>query len=233
MSILNRISILFRSKVLHAVDQAEDPRETLDYACERHRDLLANVRRALVEVATAKHQLAAQAQRLEQSLTTLQDQARRAVASGRDDLARQALERRQVAQHELDAVRRNLVEVTQEQDKLQQAERRFAARVDAFRQRRDLLSARYTAAQAQAEAGQALAGVSGDLADLGAAVQRAGERIERTRASAFAVDELLRSGILDDLTAPPGDRLEQELHRHQDQQEIEEQLARLKGEQPS
>ena len=142
MGILNRVSILFRAKVMGVVDRAEDPRETLAYACQRQEELLANVRRALVEVAASKHQLAAQIQRLEQRLPQLDDQAARAVAASREDLARQALERRQLADRQLADLRRQLEEVSSEEQKLRLAERRFASAVEAFRARRDLLSAR-------------------------------------------------------------------------------------------
>jgi phage shock protein A len=225
MGILNRITTMFQAKVLHVVDCAEDPRETLDYACERQQDLLSSVRRALVDVSASKHQLASQIQRLEARLPQLDDQARRAVAANRDDLARLALERRQLAGRQLEDLRRQLEEVTQEEQKLQRAERRFTASVEAFRARKDLLAARYTAAEAQYEAHRSLAGLSGELTDLGSAVHRAESKIERMQARASAIDQLLSSGALDDLSS---DRIEDELRRQTDQQEIDQQLADLK-----
>ena len=225
MGILNRVSIMFRAKVMGVVDRAEDPRETLAYACERQEELLANVRRSLVEVSASKHQLAAQIQRLEQRLPQLEHQAARAVAASREDLARQAVERRQLAERQLADLRRQIEEVTTEDQKLRQAERRFASAVEAFRVRRDLLAARYTAAEAQYEAQRSLAGLSGELTDLGEGIHRAEEKIERMQARATAIDELLSSGALESLT---GDQVEEELRRHTDQQEIAERLAELK-----
>jgi phage shock protein A len=230
MGILNRIRTMFQAKILHVVDRAEDPRETLDYAVERRQEMLADVRRALVEVSAAKHQLAAQIKRVEDRLPQCQDQAQRAVAAGRDDLARVALERRQSGARQLEDLRRQFDEVTQEQQKLQLAERRFAAAVEAFRARRDLLSARYTAAEAQYEAHRSLAGVSADLTDLSAAIHRAESKIEGMQARAAAIEQLLSSGALDDLS---GDRVEQELRGQSDQQEIEAQLKSLKEEKSS
>ena len=90
-------TVLFRAKVFGLVDGVEDPRETLAYACHRQEELLADVRRSLIEVSASKHQLAAQILRLDQRVPQLEDQARRAVAASREDLARQALERRQSA----------------------------------------------------------------------------------------------------------------------------------------
>src|SRR6516162_2981923 len=209
MSILNRVSVMFRARVMGIVDRAEDPRETLAYACQRQEELLADVRRALVAVTASKHQLAAQIQRLEQRLPQLDDQAARAVAASRDDLARQALERRQLADRQLADLRRQLEQVTAEEEKLRQSERRFAAAVEAFRTRRDLLSARYTAAEEQNEARRSLTGLSDEITGLGDSIRRAEEKIERMQGRAAALDELLSSGALENMS---GDPIEEELH---------------------
>lgn len=228
MGLLNRVSVLIQSKVMSVVDRVEDPRETLSVACQRQEDLLAGVRRSLVDVTASRHQLAAQITRLEQRLPQLDDQAERAVRAGRDDLARQALGRRKLAEHQAADLKKQLEEVRAEELKLQTAERRFAASVDGFRTKRDLLSARYTAAEAQYEAQRSLAGLSGELADPGQGVQRAEEKIERMRARAAAIDELLGSGGLDNLS---GDEVEEQLRRYDDEQEIAQRLEELKAKQ--
>src|SRR4029077_1359340 len=101
MGILNRVSVMFLAKVMGVVDRAEDPRETLSYACQRQEELLAEVRRSLVEVRASKHQLAAQIQRVGQRAARRADQPARAVAAAREDLARQALERGQLVDRQL------------------------------------------------------------------------------------------------------------------------------------
>ena len=225
MGILNRISVMFRTKVMGIVDRAEDPRETLAYACQRQEELLADVRRALVDVTASRHQLAAQIQRLEHRLPQLDDQAARAVAASRDDLARQALERHQLADRQLADLRLQLEQVSAEEQKLRQSERRFAVAVEAFRTRRDLLSARYTAAEAQHEAQRSLAGLSGEITGLGDSIRRAEEKIERMHGRAFALDELLSSGALENMSRDP---IEEELHRYEDQREVAKRLEQLK-----
>ncbi len=226
MGLFNRVSILIQSKVMGVVDRAEDPRETLSLACHRQEELLAGVRRSLVEVTASKHQLAAQIKRLEQRLPQLDDQAERAVATGRDDLARQSLGRRQMAERQAGDLKKQLEEVTAEELKLRSAEHRFASSVDGFRTKRDLLSARYTAAEAQYEAQRSLAGLSGELSDPDQGVQRAEEKIERMQARAAAIDELLASGTLEHLS---GDDVEEELRRHDDEQEIARRMDELKA----
>jgi phage shock protein A len=226
MNIVNRVSVMFRAKVLGLVDTLEDPRETLAYACHRQDELLAEVRRSLIEVTASKHQLAALIQRLEQRVPELEDQARRAVAASRDDLARQALERRQLADRQLRDLRRQLADVESEELKLRQAERRFTGAVESFRARRDLLSAPYTAAEARYEAQRSMAGLSGELNGIGDGIQRAEAKIERMLTRAVAVDELLSAGSFEGLT---GDHIEEELRRQSDRQEVEQRLAVLKA----
>ena len=53
MSLMKRISLVFRSKANKALDKAEDPRETLDYSYQRQQDLLVKVRRGVADVATS------------------------------------------------------------------------------------------------------------------------------------------------------------------------------------
>jgi len=88
-----------------------------------------------------------------------------------------------------------------------------------------LLSARYTAAEAQYEAQRSLAGLSGEITDLGDSIRRAEEKIERMQGRAVAIDELLSSGALENMN---GDQIEEELRRHADQEEVAKRLEQLK-----
>ncbi len=94
MSLSRRIALLFRAKANKALDRAEDPREVLDYSYERQLELLQQVRRGLADVTTSRRRVELQLTQLQQSAAKLQDQARQALAAGREDLAREALTRR-------------------------------------------------------------------------------------------------------------------------------------------
>src|SRR2546430_12003973 len=111
MSLWTRIRLLLNTEVSSALDKAEDPRQVLDYAYNQQQELLITLRRGLVDVATAKQQLEQQAQRLESRVPHLDDQARRAVSAGRDDLARPALERNQLALTEMAGLTNQTAEV--------------------------------------------------------------------------------------------------------------------------
>lgn len=229
MGLWSRIKLLFNANASAALDRAEDPRLMFDYAYVQQQELLRKVREGLVEVATSKRQLEHQTRKIEESIPHLEEQARRAVGAGREDLARTALQRRQTGLAELEDLQHQVAEVAQEEAKLTSTEQALSARIEEFRTRRQVMTARYSAAEAQVRVQEALTGVSGELADLGMALGRAEEKVERMQARASALGELIEPGALS-LPAGGGDDVERELRRITGERTIEEQLAALKRE---
>ena len=78
MSIMKRISLIFRAKANKALDAAEDPRETLDYSYQRQLELLTKVRRGVADVATSRKRVELQINQLKTAVR----QAHRAGAEG-------------------------------------------------------------------------------------------------------------------------------------------------------
>jgi phage shock protein A len=230
MKWLTRIQMIFNAKANAALDAAEDPRETLEYAYTRQQELLRQVKQGLIDVATSRKQLEGQAAKLQARVPQLEEQARRALAAGREDLARMALQRKQTSLTELAGLETQLAEVAAEERKLTQAEAQFAMRVDAFRTRRETLGARYTAAEAQVRIHESLSGVSGEFSELGLSLDRAEEKIERMKARASAIDALIETGVLN--LPGGGDAVERELREVASAQAVEAELAALKASQP-
>ena len=99
-----RMSTVIKAKISRMLDQAEDPAETLDYGYQKQVELLQNVKKGIADVVTSKKRLQMQSQKLEQKVVKLDTQARQALAQGREDLARTALERKTLAQTELQSL---------------------------------------------------------------------------------------------------------------------------------
>ena len=228
MSLWTRIRLLLTTRVSSALDQAEDPRQVLDYAYNQQQQLLITLHRGLVDVATAKEQLAQQVRRLETRLPHLDDQARRAVTAGRDDLARVALERKRLALAEMDGLHQQVAEVEADKQRLAGQERALQVRIEQFRTHREVVSARYSAAEAEVRIKESMAGVSGELAELGMAVGRAEEKAERLQARARAIDTLVDLGSLP--ATGGGDFVEVELLRITASRDIDDELTRIKSE---
>ena len=227
MSFFSRVMLIFRAKGTAALDNVEDPREMMNYGYAQQQELLVRVKQGLVDVATSKAKLAGEAKALRARVPQCEDQAKRALAVGREDLARMALERKHQATTELTDLDRQIAEVAADQTKLAQAQLTLSNRIEQFRTHKEVVSARYEAAQAQVRVGQALTGVGGELAELSMAVGRAEEKTERMRARASAIDELLQSGALS--MPMGGDPMAAELNKLESERAVDDELARLKA----
>ena len=83
MSLMKRISLIFRSKANKALDKAEDPRETLDYSYQRQLELLSKVRRGVADVATSRKRVELQVNQLEQQATLQGEEEKLVLAQQR------------------------------------------------------------------------------------------------------------------------------------------------------
>lgn len=187
-SLWQRALLLLHIRTSAVLDDAEDPREVMDYAYSQQLELARRVRRGLVEVSTARRQLEQQLERQRARIPQLEDQARQALDAGREDLAQRALERKHTLLAEMEGVERQVKDLAAEEQQMRQAEQRLGARVDAFRTRRTVVSARYAAASAQAQAKEALFGLSDELTQLDLAVIRAEEKTDFLQARVSAID---------------------------------------------
>ena len=228
MGMFSRMSTIVKSKMNRMLDSAEDPRETLDYSYEKQLEMLQNVKRGVVEMVTAKRRIQQQADRVGENITRLDRQARQALDADREDLARLALQRKQTALTELEGLDEQIAGMEREQEKLTQAEQRLQVKVDAFRNQKEIIKAQYTAAQAQVRIGAALGGISEEMGDVSMAVQRAENKTDQMRAKAGAIDELVASGVLDDITGPRDD-IDRELAQISASSSVEAELAALKN----
>lgn len=229
MGMLSRMSTIVKSKMNRILDNAEDPRETLDYSYEKQLEMLRNVKRGVVEMVAAKRQIQQQADKVRDNVARLERQAEQAVDAGREDLALLALERKHTAVLELEGLDQQIAGMEAEQEKLTQAEARLSAKVAAFKTKKEVIKAQYTAAQAQVRIGGALSGISEEMGDVGLAVERAENKTESMRARASAIDELASAGVLDDVAGGSKDDITRELEKMAVSSSAETELAALKA----
>ncbi|MGH9189262.1 MAG: PspA/IM30 family protein [Acidimicrobiales bacterium] len=229
MGLMKRLSTVFQAKASKVLDKAEDPRETLDFSYQKQLELLTKVRRGVADVATSRKRLELQAGQLQASAAKLDGQARQAMGAGREDLAREALTRRAAIATQLSALATQHTQLDGEEKKLVDASRRLEAKVEAFRTQKETIKATYTAAEAQTKIGEAFSGISEEMGDVGLAVQRAEEKTLAMQSRAGAIDELMASGALDDVTRS-SDPLQAELDRVTATSSVDAELGRLKAE---
>lgn len=232
MGMLSRMSTIVKSKMNRILDSAEDPNETLDFAYEKQLEMLRGVKRGVVDMVAAKRRIQQQASTVQANVARLGEQAGQALNAGREDLARLALQRKQAAMIELQGLDEQIAGMELEQEKLTAAEQRLSAKVTAFRTKKEIIKAQYTAAQAQVRIGSALSGLSEEMGDVSLAVERAETKTENLRSRAGAIDELAQLGVLDDFSGSQ-DPLSKELEAITSAQGVEDELAALKAGLPS
>ena len=120
---------------------------------------------------------------------------------GREDLAREALTRKSGLTTQITDLKAQHAQLQGEEEKLTLAQQRLQAKVEAFRTRKETIKATYTAAEAQTRINEAVSGIGEEMGDVGLAIQRAEDKTAQMQARAGAIDELIASGALDDVTA--------------------------------
>jgi phage shock protein A len=229
MGLLGRAGEIIRAKFSALLNRAENPQETLDYSYEKQLESLQNVKRGVADVVTAKKRLELQTQQLEQNVVTLDTQARQALAAGREDLARQALERKSGIQQQLQDLDTQVKGLQDQQEKLVASEKQLSARIEQFRSQKEVIKAQYSAAEAQVRIGEAATGIGREMDNTGLAIQRAKDKTEQMQARASAIDELVTSGDLEELGSTKT-QLDRELSQLASQQQVDRELEQMKAE---
>jgi phage shock protein A len=207
--LMQRASLVVKAKFSKLLNRAENPTETLDYSYEQMLQQLQNVKRGVADVVTAK-------KRLE-------------LAANREDLARQALERKAAAQQQLQGLDGQVQQLADQQEKLIASQQQLETRIESFRSQKEVIKAQYSAAEAQVKIGEAATGIGRGMEDTGMAIQRAKDKTEELQARASAIDELTASGALEDI----GDnrtQLDRELAKISATSQVDDELAKLKAE---
>ena len=227
-----RMSTLVKAKISKLLDRAEDPSETLEYSYQKQIELLQNVKKGIADVVTSKKRLQIQEESIRQQLVKLDTQARQALAAGNEELARVALERKNVAQTELQSLDTQIAQLAQQQEQLTASEQKLRTKIEQFRSRKEVIKAQYSAAEAQVRISEAASGVGEEMADIGLAMQRALDKTENMKARADAVQELEAAGTFEDLTQLGGgeDDIDRQLKQLSSTSEVDTELAKMKAE---
>jgi phage shock protein A len=228
MGIFQRAHDIVQAKTNKALDAAEKPDEMLDLSYEKMLEQITQVRRALVDIAASKKRLELQETQFQHTIDHLQDQAKSALAANREDLAREALSRKAAAQQQIDQMEPQRQQLEEEEKKLTQTLDVLQKRVNDFRTQKETLKAQYTAAKAVSEVDESTAGISKSFSDSGQTLQRAQDKIATMQARSGALDELLESGVLEDVGGGSDD-IQKELDQVGKDSQVDQELASLKA----
>ncbi len=213
-----------RSTVNNLLSSARDPDAELDYTYQQLQDQLRGVENGIVDVVAERKRLEQERDRLSGEIENHNDQARRAVQNGNDDLARTALERKKRKHKRVQRIDEQLEELESAIEDLKAKRDELEQRTRAFRTEKEVIKARRKAAQAGADIADRTA--TADTSDR--SVDRAEDATDQASARAAAIEELREEGVFEDqLTG--SDQLDEELESVQDERTVENELETIKS----
>ena len=162
MGIFSRIADIFKSNVNDALDQAEDPEKMLK---QMVLEMEESINKTTLAVANAMANEKSLERKLEKARTDKDEWENKAVLalqSGREDLARAALEKKAIAEKNINDLQPISVQARETSNKLRDQLNQLKAKLDEARSRQSTLIARSQAAKAQKQIAQSMSGVGSD-----------------------------------------------------------------------
>src|ERR1700749_2045650 len=117
MSVMKRVSLIFRAKADKALDRMEDARETLDYSYKQQVEMLTRVRRGVADVGSAGKRGGLPVEFLQNEIAKRDTQARSVLSAGREDLPRAALQNKASLQTQYAALEGQFANLQEQEEK--------------------------------------------------------------------------------------------------------------------
>lgn len=217
MSLLERVGTIIRSNLNDLLDRAEDPEKML-------KQILIDMQNQLIQVKTQVAAAIADEQKLYQRYLQNQEEADKwqkkaelAVSKGEDELAKEALQRRNSYQQIADGFKVQYEEQKQQVEVLKSALQKLESKIEEAERKKDLLIARSRRAEAEAKIHETMAGIGQSSAM--ANFERLEEKVEEKEARAKAASELSKET----------DTLEDKFAALEQETDIDKQLQELKA----
>ena len=158
-SIFSRISDIFKANINDLLDKAEDPEKMIKQMVLEMEEAVAKATTAVGSAIANEKQIDKQYAEKKRLADEWQTRAVKAVNANRDDLARQALEKKNLFLKAATDLEAPLAEAKKSSEIMRGQLEQLKAKLDEARVRQGTLIARHQAAQAKKQISQGLAGI--------------------------------------------------------------------------
>ncbi len=230
MGFFDRLTAIVNAKLHKGLDAIENPKEMLDFSLKKMEEQYRTASRSAADVATAKRKLELQHTTVVQSIRKYEEQAKKALELGQEEMAREALVRKQQAADRAEALASQIAGMDEQLNAIARSQEELKYKIDSFRRKKEMLKALYDASQAQLKVQEIMTSVGSEAESVGRIVERAEARIAEMQARVAAVDDLVARGIVEEtLPGTEGD-FDRRLSRLTADVAVEAELAKMKAE---
>lgn len=159
MGIFKRISDIVKANINDLLNRAEDPEKMLNQMLVEMKEQLADAKRQVAVAIADEKKLKRQLDQQTQEAQTWEERAMAALQAGKEDLAKQALARRNEAQNLAQQFQEQWEKQAEAVDSLKTALRGLNAKIEEAKRKKDLLIARKKRAEAQKQIQETLQGI--------------------------------------------------------------------------
>ena len=190
MSVFSRMSTIFKANVNDALTNAEDPEKVLNQITIEMNEQLVDTKQKVAAAIADEKRLQRQYQETAEQAKGWEEKATIAVEKERDDLAREALARRNEAQQLADEYKIQWDKQRQAVDQLKEHLRALELKIGEAGRKKNLLIARQKRATAQKQIHETMAGMkdSGAFNTFDRMEQKVGDMEARADAAAEMAD---------------------------------------------
>lgn len=220
MTIIKRMSNIFKSNINSILDKAENPIKNIELIVSEMGKQIQDAKKKVADAIAQEKYLEKETQRLEQSIDEWTGRAESALKKDRDDLAREALKEKAKAKGKLDFIRPQHETYKEESDRLKDELREMETHYEDVLSKKEALIAKARVAKARSATSYALPSSLIDE-ETHQALKDAEDKIHRMEARAMADKELSKEMVTPHQQFAKLDREEKE-------RTIEEELEKMK-----
>lgn len=224
-----RLRALFRIHADKGLSRFENPGDLMQL---RFDDLLKEqqkLKQGMTKVVEARMKIGNEGKRLQSKITQLDTQAREAVAIGREDIARTAIEQKTRYEAMVATFAQKYDEAVEQEETIKKAFQKTEDELQMFAVNKDLMVAEWQAAKATHDIAASTTGLSKKHNNAAQAVEMIRSETSRLKAGTQAMDELVESGHLQSVLV--GDPIQNQIMEAKlSGSVIDDELARIKAE---
>ncbi|AFK86330.1 MULTISPECIES: PspA/IM30 family protein [Thermoanaerobacterium] len=227
MSLVKRISNIFRAKANDIVEKMEDPEDTLNYSLVEMRENLSKIKKSMIDVATLKKKLENELSGINIKISEYGKNAELALESGREDLAKASIQNKNDLIEKKTNLESQIKSIEEQLKNIEKSKEQMEDNLIKLQSKKEELITMKKVSDAQVMIKETLTGIANDTSDLGERIRNAEEKIKEKYAKSQAIDYMVDAGMLDNILDDE-DNVEKELKEIEKQKRAEEEFEELK-----